>query len=581
MLINEDTFDKPSGEDFLNPTLIAQIASRIYNELPGVSEIPKNENEAVISPSELENPGDLIQNNSSFDAVLPIDLTNVRNILSLDGGNIDYNILIPEGETKKAKESNFGWKSPLPDFEDYYFLHDKNTTSVVPLSEHTDNLVNQQTLPENTESAPSLHKFVQKVQSVSGSFSEKTNVNRIFDINQIRKDFPVLNQYVHGKPLIWFDNAATTQKPQIVIDTIAHFYSHNNSNIHRGAHTLAARATDGYEGSRECVRRFLGAGSSSEIIFVRGTTEAINLVSQTWGRKNILPGDEILVSVLEHHANIVPWQMLAKEKGAILKPIPVNDRGEILLDEYSRMLNPRTKLVAVTQASNSIGTILPVKEMIRLAKQYDIKVLVDGAQSVAHLPVNVQDLDADFFVFSGHKIFAPTGIGVLYGKKEILENMPPWQGGGNMIKDVTFEETIYNTIPNKFEAGTPSVGDAIGLGAALDYVNKIGINNIRQYEQKLTVYAAGQLSQIPGVRLIGTPREKVGVFSLIINNINNEQAGRYLDQEGIAVRAGHHCAQPALRRFGAETTVRPSLAFYNTFEEVDRLIKAIKKMQYQ
>ena len=403
----------------------------------------------------------------------------------------------------------------------------------------------------------------------------------IFDVNQIRKDFLVLNQQIHGKQLVWFDNAATTQKPQSVIDAISAFYSRDNSNIHRGAHTLAARATDAYEGSREKVRQFIGAESASEIIFVRGTTEAINLVAQTWGRKNIQPGDEILVSILEHHANIVPWQMLAKEKGAILRPIPVNDQGEILLDEYSRLLNSRTKFVAITHASNGLGTILPVKEMIRLAKRYDIKVLVDGAQSVAHIPVNVQEMDADFFVFSGHKIFGPTGIGVVYGKKEILENMPPWQGGGNMISNVTFEETTFNNIPNKFEAGTPNVADAIGLGAALDYVNKVGLKNISDYEHKLTVYGTQQLIQIPGLRLIGNAREKVGVLSFVLNGIPTEHIGRYLDQEGIAVRAGHHCTQPALRRFGVETTVRPSLAFYNTFGEIDRLVNALKNIQYR
>ncbi|NTW99816.1 MAG: aminotransferase class V-fold PLP-dependent enzyme, partial [Geobacteraceae bacterium] len=298
-----------------------------------------------------------------------------------------------------------------------------------------------------------------------------------FDVATIRRDFPVLHQKIHGKQLVWFDNAATTQKPLSVINAVAQFYATDNSNIHRGAHTLAARATDAYEGAREKIRQFIGAASTSEIVYVRGTTEGINLVAQTWGRKFLQPGDEIVLSILEHHANIVPWQMVAHERGARIKVVPVNDRGEIIMEEYTKLLGPRTKFVSLTQASNGLGTILPIKEMIQLAKRFDAKVLIDGAQSVAHIPVNVQDLDADFFVFSGHKIFAPTGIGVVYGKRELLELMPPWQGGGNMIQDVRFEETIYNEPPAKFEAGTPSIGDAIGLGAALDYVRKIGLDN--------------------------------------------------------------------------------------------------------
>jgi cysteine desulfurase/selenocysteine lyase len=401
----------------------------------------------------------------------------------------------------------------------------------------------------------------------------------IFDVTTIRKDFPVLHQSIHGKPLVWFDNAATTQKPLSVINAVSQFYTSDNSNIHRGAHTLAARATDAYEGAREKIRQFIGAGSTSEIIYVRGTTEGINLVAQTWGRKFLQPGDEIVLSILEHHANIVPWQMVAQERGARIRVVPVNDRGEILLDEYTRLLGPRTRFVSLTQASNGLGTVLPVKEMIQLAKRYDAKVLIDGAQSVAHIPVNVQDLDADFFVFSGHKIFAPTGIGVVYGKRELLELMPPWQAGGNMIKDVTFEQTIYNVAPAKFEAGTPSIGDAVGLGAALDYVRKIGLENIARYEHELTEYATSLLAPIPGLRLIGTARNKVGVLSFVLKNMPNEEVGKLLDREGIAVRAGHHCTQPSLRRFGVEGTVRPSLAFYNTKEEIDHLASVVRNIQ--
>jgi len=400
-----------------------------------------------------------------------------------------------------------------------------------------------------------------------------------FDVATIRKDFPVLHQKIHGKQLVWFDNAATTQKPLSVINAVAQFYATDNSNIHRGAHTLAARATDAYEGAREKIRQFIGASSASEIIYVRGTTEGVNLVAQTWGRKFIQPGDEIVLSILEHHANIVPWQMLAQEKGARIKVVPVNDRGEIIMEEYTRLLGPRTKFVSLTQASNGLGTILPVREMIELAKRFDAKVLVDGAQSVAHMPVNVQDLNADFFVFSGHKIFAPTGIGVVYGKRELLDIMPPWQGGGNMIQDVRFEETIYNEAPAKFEAGTPSIGDAIGLGAALDYVRKIGLDNIGRYEHELTEYATEKLIRIPGLRIIGTARNKVGVLSFVLNNLPNEEVGKLLDREGIAVRTGHHCTQPSLRRFGVEGTIRPSLAFYNTRDEIDRLAEVIDHIQ--
>jgi cysteine desulfurase/selenocysteine lyase len=400
-----------------------------------------------------------------------------------------------------------------------------------------------------------------------------------FNVNAIRKDFPVLHQKIHGKQLVWMDNAATTQKPLSVINAVAQFYATDNSNIHRGAHTLAARATDAYEGAREKIRQFIGAGSTSEIIYVRGTTEGINLVAQTWGRKFLQPGDEIVLSILEHHANIVPWQMVAHERGARIKVVPVNDRGEIIMEEYTKLLGPRTKFVSLTQASNGLGTILPIREMIQLAKRFDAKVLIDGAQSVAHIPVNVQDLDADFFVFSGHKIFAPTGIGVVYGKRELLELMPPWQGGGNMIQDVRFEETIYNEPPAKFEAGTPSIGDAVGLGAALDYVRKIGLENIARYEHELTGYGTERLIGIPGLRMIGTARNKVGVLSFVLDSMPNEEVGKLLDREGIAVRTGHHCSQPSLRRFGVEGTIRPSLAFYNTKEEIDRLAEVIKNIQ--
>ncbi|MDR2691002.1 MAG: cysteine desulfurase [Dysgonamonadaceae bacterium] len=399
-----------------------------------------------------------------------------------------------------------------------------------------------------------------------------------FDVEAIRKDFPILHQKVHGKDLVWFDNAATTQKPQQVIDAVSHYYEHDNSNIHRASHTLAARATDGYEGARGKVRRFINASSEEEIVFVRGTTEGINLVAQTCGRKFIMPGDEIILSTLDHHANIVPWQQLAKERGARLLVIPVNDRGDIIMEEYERLLGPRTRIVSFAQVNNTFGTVSPAKLMIERAKRYGARVLIDGAQSIAHSAVDVQDLDVDFFVFSGHKIYAPTGIGVVYAKKELLELLPPWQGGGNMIKDVTFEETVFNTPPAKFEAGTPNVADAVGLGAALDYVSRTGIRNIEKYEHYLTEYAREALGRINGIRLIGNPRERISVVSFVVDGLPSPEVGKLLDEEGIALRAGHHCAQPALRRFGLEATVRPSFAFYNTPAEIDRLVEAVKKI---
>jgi cysteine desulfurase/selenocysteine lyase len=399
-----------------------------------------------------------------------------------------------------------------------------------------------------------------------------------FDVNAVRRDFPILQERVNGRQIVWFDNAATTQKPQAVIDRLAHFYAHENSNIHRAAHALAARATDAYEGARETVRRFIGASSTEEVIFVRGTTEGINLVAKSWGAKNVGPGDEIIVSHLEHHANIVPWQQLASEKGAKIRVIPVDDSGQVLLEEYQRLLNDRTKIVSVTQVSNALGTVVPVKEIVALAHRAGAKALVDGAQSVSHMRVDVRELDADFFVFSGHKIFGPTGIGVVYGKRDVLEDMPPWQGGGNMIADVTFERTIYHAPPTRFEAGTGNIADAVGLGAALEYVERIGIENIGRYEHNLLEYATHHMQPIKGVKLIGTARDKASVLSFVLDGYTTDEVGKALNQEGIAVRTGHHCAQPILRRFGLETTVRPSLAFYNTCEEVDRLVAVVRRL---
>jgi cysteine desulfurase/selenocysteine lyase len=399
-----------------------------------------------------------------------------------------------------------------------------------------------------------------------------------FDVQAIRRDFPILAERVNGLPLIWFDNAATTQKPRAVIDRLTHFYSHENSNIHRAAHELAARATDAYESARNKVARFLGAGTSEEIIFVRGATEGINLVAQSWGRANVGAGDEIIISHLEHHANIVPWQQLALERGARLRVIPVDDSGQVLLEEYHKLLNDHTKLVAISQVSNALGTITPVAEIIDAAHRVGARVLVDGAQAVSHLRVNVQALGADFYVFSGHKLFAPTGIGVVFGKSELLNSMPPWQTGGNMIQDVTLERSTFQPAPARFEAGTGNIADAVGLGAAIDYVERIGLENIGRYEHGLLAYATEGMQSVPGLRLIGTANEKASVQSFILDGYRPEDVGTALNREGIAVRAGHHCAQPILRRFGVEATVRPSFAFYNTCTEIDVLVRALHRL---
>jgi cysteine desulfurase/selenocysteine lyase len=384
-----------------------------------------------------------------------------------------------------------------------------------------------------------------------------------------------LQERINGHSLVWLDNAATTQKPQSVIDRLNYFYTHENSNIHRAAHELAARSTDAYEAARESTRRFLNAPSAGDIIFVRGATEAINLVAQSWGRQNIQKDDEIVITWLEHHANIVPWQMLCAEKGARLKVAPVDDHGQIILDEYERLLGPRTRLVSFAQVSNALGTVTPFDAMITAAHRYGARVLLDGAQAVSHMRVDVQEYDCDFYVFSGHKVFAPTGIGVLYGKSEVLDSMRPWQGGGNMIQDVTFERTTYQPPPGRFEAGTGNIADAIGLGAAIDYLDRIGMVNVTRHEQELMAYGTAALQSIPGLHIIGTAPEKAGVLSFVLDGFRTEEVSSALNQQGIAVRAGHHCAQPILRRFGLESTVRPSLALYNTCEDIDALIAAI------
>jgi cysteine desulfurase/selenocysteine lyase len=399
------------------------------------------------------------------------------------------------------------------------------------------------------------------------------------DIEGIREDFPILKEKIHGKPLIYLDNAATSQKPKAVIDALVHYYSHYNSNVHRAVHLLSTRATEACDRAREKVRRFINAPSTNEIIFVRGTTEGLNLVAQTYGRQNIKAGDEVLISGLEHHSNIVPWQMLCDEKQARLRVVHIDDRGVIPLDQFEKALNGCTRLVALAHVSNALGTVNPLRAMIEMAHRWNVPVVVDGAQAVPHMPVDVRALNADFYAFSGHKLFGPTGIGVLYGKQALLEAMPPFQGGGDMIRSVTFEKTEYNVLPYKFEAGTPDVAGIVALGAAIDYVNTIGIDRIAAYESDLLEYATAAFSQLRGVQIIGTAPSKASVISFIIDGVHPHDVGTILDQEGIAVRTGHHCAQPVMDRFQIAATTRASLAFYNTTAEIDALIAGIRKVQ--
>jgi cysteine desulfurase/selenocysteine lyase len=626
----------------ITPDLIASIATRLYNEIPGANLVPKTEADLshsvpdtvglptgvpgypdpAISHGAVPGGGDVpedgnvapngrsIPNHKGF-AVDGMVVPGLSGIGSQGYSIPSFKAVTPDGFTIPGaaglSSQGYGVPAPTSAAPDGFSVPGLSGVSPelpgVPTGTHL-------SAPESSAHSfatggDGLRAFVQQIRAghtrdengqcragldhdqlrrlVNGNRASRTtgasgHGPRPLDIPAIRRDFPALNQLVHGKPLAWFDNGATTQKPQSVIDAISRYYENDNSNIHRGAHTLAARSTDAFEQSRQKVQTFLGASSSKEIVFVRGTTEGINLVAQTYGRKFLQPGDEIILSTLEHHANIVPWQMIAKEKGALIRVIPVNDRGEVMLEAYEALLGPRTKLVALTQASNSLGTILPVAEMTRAAKRYNARVLIDGAQSVSHMPVNMQEIGCDFFVFSGHKIFAPTGIGAVYISEGLHEILPPWQGGGNMIRNVTFEETTYSDAPAKFEAGTPNIADAVGLGAALDYVNRLGLVNTGRYEHELLEYATEHLSRIDGVRLLGGARDKVSVISFVVRDRTTEEVGRLLDQEGIAVRAGHHCAQPSLRRFGVEATVRPSFAFYNTFDEIDRMVDALKRI---
>ena len=401
----------------------------------------------------------------------------------------------------------------------------------------------------------------------------------VFDIKKVRADFPILGSQVHGRPLAYLDNAATTQKPQAVIDAISHYYTYENANIHRGVHQLSQTATDSYEAARQTVQRFLNAAEPREIIFVRGATEGINLVAQTYGRANVGVGDEIVLSGMEHHSNIVPWQILCEEKGAHLRVAPINDEGELLLDKFEALLNARTKLVAIAHISNALGTVNPIAKIVEIAHSKGIPVLVDGAQAAPHLPVDVRALDCDFYAFSGHKIYGPTGIGILYGKRALLEAMPPYQGGGDMIRSVTFEKTIYNQLPYKFEAGTPHIAGVVGLGAALDYLSGLGLEAALAHEQDLLKYGTKALEAVPGLHLVGTAKEKAGVLSFVMDNIHPHDIGTILDQQGVAIRTGHHCAQPVMQRFCIPATARASLAIYNTKDDIDALVAGIHKLK--
>ena len=399
-----------------------------------------------------------------------------------------------------------------------------------------------------------------------------------FDVRRIREDFPILRQRIRGKPLVYLDNAATTQKPRAVLDTLMRYYTEDNANINRGVHLLSERATQAHEEARVKVQKFVHAAESREIIFTRNATEGINLVAQAYGRRHVRAGDEVVISEMEHHSNIVPWQLLCEETGARLRVIPVNDAGELVLDEFEKLIGPRTKFVAIVHLSNSLGTINPVRQIVETAHANQIPVLIDGSQAAYHMPVDVQALDCDFYVFTGHKLYGPTGIGVLYGKAGRLDAMPPYQGGGDMISSVTFEKTTYNVLPHKFEAGTPHIAGAIGLGSAIDYVTSVGLDGIMAYEKELLAYGTAALSEVPGLRLIGTAKEKAGVLSFVLDGVHPHDVGTIVDQEGVAIRTGHHCTQPLMRRFGIPATARASLAMYNTREELDALVAALAKV---
>ncbi|MDV6341923.1 family 2A encapsulin nanocompartment cargo protein cysteine desulfurase [Nitrosomonas sp. Is24] len=609
--MSTSNLDHPTGESLdaassylPDVELLTRMANEMFSALPNATPaagVPSSAagTSAAASPSALEIPAFPADHpragSSVYASAIPLPFEDELNTL-LSSAKESYSAVPGLTQTAGAPSAEALTAAPLPAPEisavsvDHFNLATSPIPSVIPLpfEEELRTLFTpaqkatlaHTTIPANPSQASSFYFLDSIASPATGTpLPSYAAAHPPFDVNAIRRDFPILKELVHGRPLVWLDNAATTQKPQSVIDRLSYFYQHENSNIHRAAHELAARATDAYEDARKKVRHFLNASSVDEIVFVRGTTEGINLVAQSWGRQHINEGDEIVISWLEHHANIVPWQQLCTEKGAKLRVAPVDDHGQILLDEYQKLLNSRTKLVAFSQVSNALGTITPAQQMIAMAHRVGARVLLDGAQSVSHMRVDVQQLDCDWFVFSGHKVFAPTGIGALFGKLELLNSMPPWQGGGNMIQDVTFEKTIYHAAPARFEAGTGNIADAVGLGAAIDYVQRLGLENISRYEHQLLVYATRGLSTIPGLRLIGTAADKAGVLSFVLKGFSSEEVGAALNREGIAVRSGHHCAQPILRRFGLETTVRPSLALYNTCADIDFLVAALRRIQ--
>lgn len=571
----------PFREDSIIPKAIAgsgKTPAHSTDQRPELETTPKPPTVHVEDDFDISKPQTSFRDTAFYDGEIPKSVagsgkqpglvSHVPSSNSFGGGSLP-NQLAPPSE------------KPLLPFQETY---DDYTGDLAPLLNQINHLKHLPQLPFDQSINP--YYFVGEDRTLSSQlipgtgsvpFSE-TFDQRTFDVYAIRQDFPILGEYVNGRQLVWLDNAATTQKPQSVIDRIAYFYQHENSNIHRAAHALAARATDAYEEARNIIQKFINAQSSNEIIFTRGTTESINLVAQSWGDQHLQEGDEIIISHLEHHANIVPWQQLSKKKGFKIRVIPVDDEGNLLLDEYVKLLNSRTKLVSFTHVSNALGTITPAKTIINLAHQAGAKVLLDGAQSISHIAIDVQELNPDFFVFSGHKIFGPTGIGVVYGREELLNSLQPYQSGGNMIRDVTLEKSVFQDAPNRFEAGTGNIADAVGLGAAIEYVERIGINNIYHYEHTLLEYATTLLRQIPGISLIGTAKEKTSVLSFTLKGYNNDEVGQALNNKGIAVRTGHHCAQPILRRLGYETSVRPSLAFYNTYQEIDLLANTVEAL---
>ncbi len=586
---------------YLDPQNISRMANQIFQEVPlpagtpetgeggnllnpaafsGMSAIPP-----IPGPTQLEPlPGQIhtYTDGSTFEAIDPASHLYLGETQIPDLSDMSLGVLGSLSNDNSINRLYFlgeetPGSGPAPEQTNRGQLMDMSGMSASPYQTH-------QSTAYSTDYAVTSAGAGQQLPAQNESYAlpgVQSQNSGHFDVYRVRNDFPVLRQNVNGKPLVWLDNAATTQKPQHVIDAIKYYYEHDNSNVHRGAHTLSARATDGYEGAREKVARFIGADSAEEIVFVRGATEAINLVAFAWGPDNLEEGDEIIVSELEHHSNIVPWQFLRESLGIKLRVIPMSDDGELRLDEFSRMLNTRTKLVAVTQVSNALGTQVQVEQIAAMAHSVGAKVLVDGAQSVPHFKVNVQAMDADFFVLSGHKMFGPTGIGVVYAKKEILERMSPWQGGGSMIEKVTFESSTFNPPPARFEAGTPNIADAIGLGAAVDYLDSLPFEAAMAHEHSLMQYAQHKLPSVPGLKLIGNPIHRVGSISLIMEGIETQKLGKFLDSEGIAVRSSHHCAQPALAHYGLTETVRPSLAFYNTHEEIDILVRALHKARQE